>query len=264
MENIFIKDGKVNLDLLLSLSDNFTKPKKSSNGRVDFKAFLKSFGNDKEAVVETKIGNVEVKVESQFWKMLKAKENRSMLLLNIQKTLSNPLFIVCDDDAFKFINTLKKKNGQLFNMISVCALNNQNKLVLKTSYQIRDISVLRKYALERGEVVYTKEGLSIKSKKLEQAWENFDKVFTHLKGFSQEEKISFAVNTIVKLENDLSTLKKKILKLKSIEQESKEPLEKMIEKQNHIKSKRDIIESVLLERNSSAGEEHSELFFRNK
>jgi hypothetical protein len=154
MEMPIIKDGKVDEELLKTMSEKYTRPKKTKRGRVDFKAFANTLGNDKVANIRTPLGHTKVLVNSQFWKMLTAKENRQNVLFNIKSTLKNPVFIIEEEDSFKFYSSFKKPNGSLFHMLSICGKDEKDELVLKTSFQIRDLSAVRKLAIERGTMLY--------------------------------------------------------------------------------------------------------------
>jgi len=154
MEIPIIKDGKVDEELLRAMSEKYTRPKKTKKGRVNFKAFANTLGSDKVANIRTPIGHTKVLVNSQFWKMLTAKENRQNVLFNIKSTLKNPVFIIEEEDSFKFYSSFKKPNGSLFHMLSICGKDENDDLVLKTSFQIRDLSAVRKLAIERGTMLY--------------------------------------------------------------------------------------------------------------
>ena len=228
-----IKDGKVILDELKKNSLDYKPPKRNKKGKVNFKAFANQFGHQKSANIATPMGHVEISVNSQFWKMLKAKENRSNLLFNIKDTLKNPMFVTREDGSYKFICSFRKKNGTVFSMLSVCTRDANNNLILKTSYQIRDISVIKKLAQDRGEVLYERVGVGAKiANNINTGWERFDAAFPHLKDATKEEKVTFAYKAIITLENEAMRLKKDILALK---QSVAEP--NVIEKMSTLKSK---------------------------
>ena len=142
--SFILGNGEVNEKYLAQISQKYIPAKRNKKGKVNFKAFANTFGHDKIANIGTMAGYVEVLVNSQFWKMLKAKENRENLLFNIKNTLKDPLFIVKEDDSYKFYASYKKANGKLFHMLSVCSKNEKGELVLKTSYQLRALSAVRK------------------------------------------------------------------------------------------------------------------------
>ena len=154
MDIPIIKNSQVDERLLQSISEKYTRPKKTKKGRVNFKAFANTLGNDKVANITTPIGHTKVLVNSQFWKMLSAKENRQNVLFNIKSTLKNPVFIIEEEGSFKFYSSFKKPNGSLFHMLSICGKDEDENLVLKTSYQIKDLSAVRKLAVERGSMLY--------------------------------------------------------------------------------------------------------------
>jgi len=179
--------------------------------------------------------------------MLKAKENRSNVMFNIKSTLKDPIFIIKEDDAYKFISSFKKQNGKLFPMLSVCTFNDKGKLVLKTSYQIREFSALMRLATQRGVMVYERDNKTCVNLKLENAWAKFDAAFPHTKESSVEDKVAFAYKAIISLENRLKALKKEILQLKEsvIEPNKIEKFQQLKQKDQKLKGSMETVVELI-------------------
>ena len=190
--SIITANNKVNEKYLSQISEPYTKMKLNKKRKINFKAFSNTFGNDKLANIGTAAGYVEVRVKSQFWKMLKAKENRGNLLFNIKTTLKNPIFIKKEDNVFKYYAAYKQNNGKLFHMLSVCTKNENGNLVLKTSYQLNSLSAVKKMALSKGETIYLKKGVEIHHP-------------TRIR--QMEERIDFLKKTISETSEDLKTIR---------------------------------------------------------
>ena len=130
-------NGKLNLKFINNIAKDYTPPKMKGR-KVDFNCFSNSLGSKTLSNISTPIGHISIDVKSQFNKMQYAKENRKNVLFNVKNTLKHPLVIaIGNNDSILFYGTYIKKNGKLFNMVSICGVAD-NKLVLKTSYQIRE------------------------------------------------------------------------------------------------------------------------------
>ncbi len=149
--------GRMCLDLLTRASSTFTTIPRTSKNKVRFNAFANSLGSTKRANICTKVGYLAIDVNSQFWKMLKCKENRASVLMNIRDTLKEPLLIAVDGDSTFFFNSFKKQNGERFNMVCVCG-ESEGEFVLKTSYELRKTAKIEQFLQrERGQIIYKKK-----------------------------------------------------------------------------------------------------------
>lgn len=152
-------DGKLDLDILSEVAMPYKNAPRNNKGKVKFHSFANTLGSTDRANIFTKAGFVSVDVNSQFWKMIRHKENRSNLLMNIKDTLKSPLLIAKDGESIFFFNSFKKKNGNLFNMVSVCS-EEKGELVLKTSYQLRRTTKIEQFLKgERGEIMHRKKAV---------------------------------------------------------------------------------------------------------
>ncbi len=152
------ENGKLCTDSLSEVATPFTSIPRTKKGKVRFHAFANTLGSVNKANIITKAGFVKVDVNSQFWKMLRHKENRASVLMNIKDTLKDPLLVAKDGDSVFFFNSFKKKNGNLFNMVSVCSTANADgELVLMTNYQLKRTTKIEQFLKnERGEIIYKK------------------------------------------------------------------------------------------------------------
>jgi hypothetical protein len=157
-----IQDGEIKEELFKDglMPYKRLSSKKSSRGKL--KTFQEYLGiKNGSAEVHTKLGNVSVNVNSQFFKMLKAKDNRENLLLGIKETLESPLLIYREDDSFKFINGFKKGNGDVFYMTSICR-EHEDGLVLVTNYQLKTLNKVKGYLNgDRGVLLYNGVGTAV-------------------------------------------------------------------------------------------------------
>ena len=115
------KNGKLDVEELKKTSTKHISPPKNKNNEIKFNVFAKTLGSSGSTQIATKLGLIKIRVHSQFWKMLSAKENRMYLIMDIKATLKKPLLIFKDKDSIFFFNSFKKRNGELLNMVSVCA-----------------------------------------------------------------------------------------------------------------------------------------------
>lgn len=162
----FATDERNNVDFskILDLCNEYQAPKKTKRG-VSFKAFSHQLGSEKLANITSPVGHITIMVDSQFWKMIRHKEDRRNVLFNIKETLKNPLFISVDSDSsVKFFNMLKRPNGEPFIMCSICRdAEGNGKLALMTNYQIRNFAKLSAFLLERrGEIIYIRGDIAPK------------------------------------------------------------------------------------------------------
>ena len=153
-------DGKVNMDLIREYAKPFKKmPKKK--GKYIFHRFAQDIGHAKEGVISTKAGVVLINTKSQFWKMLRHKNNRANVLMNIRTTLKDPMLITKEgDNTYIFFSSYLKKDGSLMNMVSVCTKEDSGFLILKTNYELKQKNLGRLSRIlrgERGEIKYKKE-----------------------------------------------------------------------------------------------------------
>ena len=166
-----INKDEVNEEIIKVVSGDYIYPKKSRNGKVQFKPFAHTLGSTSLANISTSIGFVKIKVRSQFEKMLFSRDNRSALINCIKNTLKKPLFIVKDKDdrenkGYYFVSAFNKKNGNLFYMTSICKKinekeNKENKssLVLMTSYQIRNLGKFKSF-LNNKKILFVNKDLT--------------------------------------------------------------------------------------------------------
>lgn len=91
------KDNKVDLSKLEQYADEFDAP------FYKFEDFKSSFNTEKNVLmINSPLGDVEINLKSQYYKLKKWKENRLHLSGLIQKTIENPLFIVQHNEAKKY------------------------------------------------------------------------------------------------------------------------------------------------------------------
>lgn len=158
------KNNNVDFSKILEFCNEYQAPKKTKRG-VSFKAFSHQLGSEKIANIASPAGHITIMVDSQFWKMIRHKEDRRNVLFNIKETLKNPLFISVDkDSSVKFFNMLRKPNGEAFIMCSICRdAEGDGRLALMTNYQIRNFAKLSAFLLERrGEVSYIRGDIAPK------------------------------------------------------------------------------------------------------
>lgn len=161
--------GKLSIEDLNKSTAPFRGISRDKNGKCKYAVFsnymgIKTDTKTSTTSIHTAIGRVAINVKSQFWKMLRNKEDRSSVLMNIKNTLKFPLMIGIDGDSIFFFGSYKKSNGKIFNMVSVCAYGEKDKsVVLKTSYEIKKISKMEQFLRgDRGEIKYLKQDGKVK------------------------------------------------------------------------------------------------------
>ena len=151
--------GNINLEALKNVSEPFVKPIHTRKDGMKYEPFFQSLDGvdgSKFSNIETPIGKVVVNIYSQFWKMLRCKERRADVLMNINTTLKNPLLVAECEGSIFFFKSFEKPNGKLFCMVSVCTLDEKKEcLILKTNYQMRSLKKVAKIlSSSMGKIMY--------------------------------------------------------------------------------------------------------------
>ena len=222
------KTGEIDEALLLQIAREYTPPIRTSKNLVDYHTFEQYIGAKKNAKINSPIGKVTYDAKYQFWKMIKAKENRRALLFNVRETIEDPIAIIEEDDSYKFISAYKKKDNSLFCMV-VVAKKEENKLNVKTSYQTRGIGKLRSLIERRGTLLYEHKEISITRKK--KGWDLLSELYPESQSMLEKEKMEFVISKVISMDKTLNNTKGDIPdEVESLQKENnllKEEIEKL-------------------------------------